>query len=79
MTAAIVLVPFAGLAVAVVLLWGHGIGLADVLLGLLFYVISGLGVTVGFHRCFTHRSFTAKPASAHGPGPGRVDRASRAT
>jgi hypothetical protein len=25
------------------------------------YVVTGLGVTVGFHRCFTHRSFTAAP------------------
>ena len=58
----LVTMPFAGLAVAVILLWGHGIGLTDILLGVLFYAISGLGVTVGFHRCFTHRSFTAKPA-----------------
>ena len=28
----IVIVPFAGLAVAVGMLWGHGIGLTDVLL-----------------------------------------------
>ena len=58
----LVAMPFAGLAAAVVLLWGHGIGLTDVLLGLFFYMVSGFGVTVGFHRCFTHRSFTAKPA-----------------
>jgi stearoyl-CoA desaturase (Delta-9 desaturase) len=58
-TAAIVLVPFAGLAVAVWLAWGHGLGLADVLLALGFYVLTGLGVTMGFHRLLTHRSFTA--------------------
>ncbi len=58
-TAAIVLVPFAGLVVAVWLAWGHGLGLADVLLALAFYVLTGLGISVGFHRLLTHRSFTA--------------------
>jgi len=61
-TLAIVLVPFAGLAAAVYLAWGHGVGLADVLLALAFYAITGLGVTVGFHRLLTHRAFTAVPA-----------------
>ena len=60
-TVAIVLVPLAGLAVAVWLAWGHGLGLADVVLGLAFYVLTGLGVSVGFHRLLTHRSFT-RPA-----------------
>ena len=60
-TALIVLAPFAGLAVAVAMLWGHGIGLADVLLGIGLYLITGFGVTVGFHRLLTHRSFTAPP------------------
>ena len=59
MTAAIVLVPFAGLAVAVWLAWGHGLGLSDALLALAFYVLTGLGISVGFHRLLTHRSFTA--------------------
>ena len=58
-TAALVLVPFAGLVVAVWLAWGHGLGLADVLLAWRFYVVTGLGVTVGFHRLLTHRSFNA--------------------
>jgi stearoyl-CoA desaturase (delta-9 desaturase) len=58
-TLAFVLVPFAGLAVAAWLAWDHWLGLTDVLLALAFYVITGLGVTVGFHRLLTHRSFTA--------------------
>lgn len=60
-TGLIVIVPFAGLAVAVVMLWGHGIRLTDVLLAVGFYTITGFGVAVGFHRLFTHRSFTAVP------------------
>jgi stearoyl-CoA desaturase (Delta-9 desaturase) len=61
-TMAFVVVPFAGLGVAVWLTWGHGLNLADILLAAVFYVITGLGVTVGFHRLLTHRSFTAVPA-----------------
>ena len=60
-TATIVGVPFAGLGVAVWLAWGDGLNLTDILLAVLFYVITGLGVTVGFHRLLTHRSFTAVP------------------
>jgi len=58
-TAAVVGVPFAGLGVAVWLAWGRGLNLADVVLAVLFYVITGLGVTIGFHRLLTHLSFTA--------------------
>jgi stearoyl-CoA desaturase (Delta-9 desaturase) len=61
-TLAIVIVPFAGLGVAVRLAWGHGLSLADVLLAVAFYLVTGLGVTIGFHRLLTHRSFTAAPA-----------------
>ena len=61
-TAAIVLVPFGGLAVAVWLAWGHALNLTDILLAVAFYLVTGLGVTIGFHRLLTHRSFTAAPA-----------------
>jgi len=60
-TGLFVMAPFAGLAVAVAMLWGHGIGLADVLLAVAMYTITGFGVTAGFHRLITHRSFTARP------------------
>ncbi len=52
-------VPFLGLVAAVPLAWGWGLSWLDVGLTLAFYLLSGLGVTVGFHRLFTHRSFTA--------------------
>src|SRR5260370_26854379 len=61
-TMAIAGVPFAGLAAAVYLAWGHGVGLADILLALIFYMVTGLGATIGFHRLLTHRAFTAVPA-----------------
>ena len=54
--------PFTGLGVAVRLAWGRGLNLAAIRLAAVFYVITGLGVTVGFHRLLTHRGFTAVPA-----------------
>jgi stearoyl-CoA desaturase (delta-9 desaturase) len=59
-TAAIVTVPFGGLAAAMWLAWGHGLSLTDILLAVTFYLVTGLGVTVGFHRLLTHRAFTAR-------------------
>jgi stearoyl-CoA desaturase (Delta-9 desaturase) len=59
--AAIAAFPLAGLVAALWLAWGHGVGLADMLLMAGLYVFTGLGVTIGFHWRFTHRSFTAAP------------------
>ncbi|MTV27123.1 acyl-CoA desaturase [Nitriliruptoraceae bacterium ZYF776] len=56
---AITIIPFLGLAAAVWLLWGNGISGVDVGLLAGFYVATGLGITVGFHRLFTHQSFRA--------------------
>ena len=54
-----VMLPFAGLIAAIALLWG--VAFNWVYLGLLLglYLATGLGITVGYHRYFTHRSFDA--------------------
>jgi stearoyl-CoA desaturase (Delta-9 desaturase) len=54
-------------ALGVALWWGWGRGVSAVDLGLLvgFYVATGLGITVGYHRMLTHQSFKA-------PAPVRV-------
>ncbi|GGP59654.1 stearoyl-CoA desaturase [Saccharothrix coeruleofusca] len=57
-----VIVPFLALLAAVPFAWGWGLGWVDVALFALFYCISGLGVTVGYHRYFTHGSFKANRA-----------------
>jgi stearoyl-CoA desaturase (delta-9 desaturase) len=54
-----VVLPFLAVLAAIPLAWGWGIGWTDVVLGLIFYVISGMGITVGFHRYFTHGAFKA--------------------
>jgi stearoyl-CoA desaturase (Delta-9 desaturase) len=55
-----VAVPFLALVAAVPLAWGWGLGWHDIVLAVAFYYISGLGVSVGLHRYFTHGSFKAK-------------------
>ncbi|MBB3663684.1 MULTISPECIES: acyl-CoA desaturase [Prauserella salsuginis group] len=56
-----VLAPLAALIAAVPFAWGWGLSWVDVGLFVVFYAFSGLGITVGFHRYFTHGSFKAKP------------------
>jgi stearoyl-CoA desaturase (delta-9 desaturase) len=57
---AFMVVPLLALAVAVPFAWGWGLSWLDVGLAVAFYFLTGLGVTVGFHRHFTHGSFKAK-------------------
>ena len=56
-TAAIVGGPGLALALAVWWLWGSVINLTDVVIGVALYVVTGFGITVGYHRLFTHRGF----------------------
>src|SRR3954447_25142640 len=58
---AVVLPPIA-IATAIVVFWNDVVGLHDLVLLAVLYVATGFGVTVGFHRMLTHRSFrTPKP------------------
>ena len=52
-----VIVPFAGLLVAMGLLWGVGFDWVQLAIFLFMVIASGLGIAVGFHRLFTHNSF----------------------
>ncbi len=56
-----VVVPFAGVLVAVVLLWNSWVDWIDLSVMVALYLVTALGVTVGFHRLMTHRSFQTKP------------------
>ena len=54
---ALTVIPFAGLLAALVTLWGRGLSVTDFAIMLSFYLFTGLGVTIGFHRLLTHGSF----------------------
>jgi stearoyl-CoA desaturase (delta-9 desaturase) len=57
-----VILPFVAFLAAIVLLWNRIVGWHDLVLLLVFYVATGLGITVGFHRMLTHRSFQTSKA-----------------
>jgi stearoyl-CoA desaturase (delta-9 desaturase) len=53
-------VPFLALLAAIPVAWGWGLGWHDVVIALVMYAVAGHGITVGFHRHFTHGSFKAR-------------------
>jgi stearoyl-CoA desaturase (delta-9 desaturase) len=54
-----IVVPLLGILAAGFVLWGSGLTVVDVSLAVVFYSITLYGITVGFHRLFTHGSFKA--------------------
>jgi stearoyl-CoA desaturase (delta-9 desaturase) len=59
LTGTITVLPILGLLVVAWQVWGHALGWSDLIVFSIMYVATGLGVTVGFHRLFTHRAFKA--------------------
>ena len=57
-----VIVPFAATLAAIVLLWNQVVSPVALALFFAMYLITAVGITVGYHRMLTHRSFrTHKP------------------
>ena len=54
-----VAVPLLAVLAAIPLAWGWGLGWHDIVIAFVFYVVTGMGITMGFHRHFTHSSFKA--------------------
>ena len=54
--------PFVGLGVAIWQTWDGLLRPSDMIVFGIVYLLTGLGVTVGFHRLLTHRSFKTRPA-----------------
>jgi stearoyl-CoA desaturase (Delta-9 desaturase) len=64
-TGIVTIVPFLALGAVCWQLWANLLHWSDVAVFAIMYVITGLGITVGFHRYLTHRSFkTSKPLRA---------------
>ncbi|GAA2040016.1 MULTISPECIES: acyl-CoA desaturase [Streptomyces] len=56
------IIPLIGIIAAMVLLWNRIFGWSDLAVLVIMYVICGFGVSTGYHRMLTHRSFeTYKP------------------
>ncbi len=58
----VVIGPFVATAIAIVQLWDRAVAWRDIALLVGMYLPISLGVTAGFHRMLTHRSFRAHPA-----------------
>ena len=52
-----VVFPFLAFVTAIVLLWNTWVDWSDLAVLAIMYVLTGYGVTLGFHRLLTHRSF----------------------
>jgi stearoyl-CoA desaturase (Delta-9 desaturase) len=59
-TGTVTVVPFLALGLAVWQAWSHSLYWSDVAVFAIMYTLTGLGITVGFHRHLTHRAFKAK-------------------
>jgi stearoyl-CoA desaturase (Delta-9 desaturase) len=56
-----VVVPLIAVFVAIWTLWNQWVGWQDITIMVVGYILTALGITVGFHRMLTHRSFEAHP------------------
>jgi stearoyl-CoA desaturase (delta-9 desaturase) len=52
-----VVLPFAGLLTAIVLLWDRYVDATSLAIALAMYLATGFGISLGFHRLLTHRSY----------------------
>jgi stearoyl-CoA desaturase (Delta-9 desaturase) len=52
-----IVVPFLAIAAAVPIAWGGWLGWHDVIIAFVMYAVTGHGITVGYHRYFTHKAF----------------------
>ncbi|MGH2395180.1 MAG: fatty acid desaturase, partial [Candidatus Limnocylindria bacterium] len=59
-TGVVTILPFIALGVAGWQVWADLLGWGDVIVFAIMYAITGLGVTVGFHRHLTHRAFATR-------------------
>ena len=56
-----VLLPFGAFVLAIALAWGSLVTAEALAIAAVMYLITGFGITVGFHRLLAHRAFVAQP------------------
>jgi stearoyl-CoA desaturase (Delta-9 desaturase) len=57
-----VVIPFAATLLAITLFWSSLVTPVDLAIAAVMYLLTAIGITVGYHRLLTHRSFqTSKP------------------
>src|SRR5690242_2673210 len=61
LTGLVTVLPFVGLVIAGWQLWNSWLHWYDLVAFFVLYVATAMGVTVGFHRLFTHRSYKTGP------------------
>jgi stearoyl-CoA desaturase (delta-9 desaturase) len=61
-TAIGVSIPMIGVLIALGLFWGVAVRPVDLALLFVFYTLTGVGISVGYHRLFTHSAFQTSPA-----------------
>ncbi|MFG2647960.1 acyl-CoA desaturase [Streptomyces sp. NPDC048436] len=52
-------IPFVAVIASAVVLWGWGVTWHDLVIGAVMYAIAVHGITIGYHRLFTHKAFKA--------------------
>jgi stearoyl-CoA desaturase (delta-9 desaturase) len=56
-----VVLPFVGVLAAIVLLWNRAVDGTDLVILVVMYMLTAVGITIGFHRLLTHRAFQTYP------------------
>ena len=57
LTGTVTVLPILALGLVAWQVWSELLGWSDLIVFAIMYVATGLGITVGFHRLFTHRAF----------------------
>src|SRR5215218_7591195 len=60
-----VVVPFLATLAAIVLFWNRVVSVTDLAILAMMYLLTAAGVTVGYHRLLTHRSFRTHKATEY--------------
>src|SRR5882724_10458540 len=60
-----VVVPFVATLAAIVLFWNSVVSATDLAILAVMYLITAAGITIGYHRLLTHRSFRTHKATEY--------------